>query len=51
MSDDILTDAQYEQMLKDRETLKAALDGPRGEEVKQAFIDFVRFPPQSGEVE
>jgi hypothetical protein len=50
MSEDSLTDAQYEQMLKDRETIKAALNGPRAEEVKQAFIDFVRFPPKSGKV-
>lgn len=49
MSDE-LTEAEYQQMLKDRETLKAALDGPRGKEVEQAFVDFVRFPPQSGDV-
>lgn len=49
MSDE-LTEKEYQQMLEDRETIKAALKGPRGDEVRQAFIDFVRFPPKSGDV-
>lgn len=49
MSND-LTEAEYQQMLKDRETLQKALNGPRGAEVGQALDDFVDFPPKRGDL-
>lgn len=45
-----LTEAEYQQMLKDREILKAALAGPRGDEVREALKDFCQFPPKSGDL-
>lgn len=49
MSDE-LTDAEWEELQANQKKLRDALNGPRGDEVKQALKDFVEFPPKSGKV-
>ncbi len=53
MADDYskpLTDDEWAELQQNRETLRDALNGPRGAEVRQALDDFVKFPPKSGKV-
>lgn len=50
MSDE-MSEADYQQMLKDRADIKAALNGPRGEEVRQLMKDCFEFPHPSGDLD